>query len=241
MSAFKILFDSLPVPGTDVIVPDDQAHHLVHVRRLNSGDSVVCLDRKGSACQGVITFTDASYVSVLLSGTVFSVVSPIQIVLYPALLPEKKFDWLLQKCTEVGVAECHPLFTEHSIVKLPRQAYAKKATRWQRICDDAARQCGGMPMQIFAPGTFSESLAEKSTVKIIADHRGDTLSELKHTWSANPPSRIALLIGPEGGFSDQEIAAAVNTDWQQVSFHHTILRAETAAVVCSALLMHADV
>jgi len=238
MSAFRILFDSLPEPGTDVIVPDDQAHHLVHVRRLSAGDPVICMSREGTACEGVISRADAAQVIVRLTGTIYSVVSPVQIVLYPALLPEKKFDWLLQKCTEIGVHACHPLFTEYSIVKLPRQAYAKKMIRWQRICDDAARQCGGMPMQVAQPAAFADSLADHRTLKIIADHRGQSLTVLKNTIAKNPPSRIALLIGPEGGFSDEEVTAAANAEWQQTSFHHTILRAETAAAVCSALLMH---
>lgn len=238
MSVFRILLDSLPSPGTEIIVPDDQAHHLVHVRRLSSGDTVVCLDRAGVSCEGVITITDASQVTVRLAGTIFSNVSPVQIELYPALLPEKKFDWLLQKCTEVGVYTCRPVFTEHSIVKLPRQAYTKKLTRWQRICDDAARQCGGAPMQVREPVPLAECFSTEYSLKIIADRNGKSLAASQLSLSCDGTNGVALLTGPEGGFSDEELSAATASGWQQVSFHHTVLRSETAAVVCSTLLMH---
>jgi 16S rRNA (uracil1498-N3)-methyltransferase len=238
MGVFRILFDSLPATGADITVPDDQAHHLVHVRRLTSGDTVICLDREGIACEGMITITGASQVTVRLTGKCFSIVPPVQITVYPALLPEKKFDWLLQKCTEVGVYACRPVFTEHTIVKLPRKAYRKKLVRWQRICDDAARQCGGMPMQVYEPAPFPDILADTGTLKIIADYGGTSLTELSLTLKQADSTNIALLIGPEGGFSDDETAAAVQAGWRKVSFHHTILRAETAATVCSALLMH---
>ncbi len=238
MSTFRILLTRLPLPGSSCPVPPDQVHHLLHVRRYAAGDTIECIDRDGHVCPAAIDSVCGSLVTMTITGQARDPAPLPRILLYPALLPEKKFDWLLQKCTELGVAECHPLRSERCVVKITDDSGNKKRERWQRICDDAGRQCCGAPMRVFPPCSLPDCFADQSNLKILADIDGVPLSLANYSASKNNSPSLALLIGPEGGFTPEEQQSAMQHNWQPVCFHHTILRAETAAVVCSVLLMH---
>ncbi len=295
MSAFRILFDTLPAPGTCCLVPPEQVHHLVRVRRVAVGDIVQCLDRAGAVCAAVVEKIGKSEVVLHLamgeegvqvqgvgnalrfpgcreyaslprvqgsgcaafaslprvqdetarkdqdSGTIPASISnqqsPISnsasssIILFSALLPESRFDWVLQKCTEIGVAACVPMAAARCVARIEANMMARKMVRWQKICDEAARQCGGAPMRVQEPVPFREALGAEAAVRIIADRGGKQLPDVPA--EASP---MAVLVGPEGGFAPEEIDAACAAGWQRVSFHQNILRAETAAVVCCALM-----
>ena len=140
------------------------------------------------------------------------------------------FAFLLQKSTEVGVRSITPVITEFTVAKVGDEK--KKLARWQKICDEAACQCGGVPSLVNAPLRFEEAInTAQRGLKILADGSGVLLKELKGEVEC-----AALLIGPEGGHSLREMQEAQEAGWQKVAFHPFILRAETAAPVCAALL-----
>jgi 16S rRNA (uracil1498-N3)-methyltransferase len=232
MSVFRILLDELPPAGAVIAVPSEQAHHLRHVRRVAVGADIECLDRQGNyAMARVITL--APEVQVQVISVCAQRTGPVcTLTLMPALLPEDRFDLLLQKCTELGVAECMPLVTSFGVVK-PAADPARKLARWQRICDDAARQCGGAPMRVQAPRAFRDALAHTAPLRLVADCNGEDL----RTQCAAAPAVVAIMIGPEGGFSADELAGAAAAGWHAVRLHRNILRAETAAIVAAALLL----
>ena len=238
MSRFRILFETLPAPGACVAVPPDQAHHLARVRRLAVGDAVECIDRAGARCPGTIAALDAGGVTVRADAAA-QILAPagVRLTVVAAMLPENRFDYLLQKCTEIGVAACQPIVAERSVVREHRAAIARKVARWQRICDEAARQCGGAPMRVQTPLGFDAAVRLPYAWRVIADREGEPFDAC---LSAAPAADdAAVMIGPEGGFTPTETAVAVEHAWQRARFHVNILRAETAAVVCCALLQHA--
>ena len=229
MARFRLLFDLLPVPGSRCQVPSDQAHHLVHVRRVAHGDSIECIDRAGTICSASVEIGSEGVWVVAGPHRAASPSRMPDITLCAPLLPEHRFDWLLQKCTEIGVSACVPVATERCI--MPRARAAGKLGRWRKICDEAARQCGGAPMRIEEPLDLAAALALAAPLRLVADIGDEPLG--CRTADAGP---LALLVGPEGGLSPAELDAAVAAGWQPVRFHPHTLRAETAAVVCCALL-----
>jgi 16S rRNA (uracil1498-N3)-methyltransferase len=239
VSVARILIDVLPPPGTELIVPDDQAHHLRSVRRLRHGDLVQCIDRSGATARVSITEITTTALRVRVEGApVAGRGAAARLVVMPALVPEARLDWILQKCTEIGVAECRPVIAARCVVRKVHGGFERKLTRWQKICDEAARQCGGPPMHVHAPCSFDEALQLDAPLRVIADRDGTPLND-----SGGVPdlgvTEAALLVGPEGGFTGDELNRACNRGWLKVAFNHNTMRAETAALVCCALLQHA--
>lgn len=233
MSLFRILLDELPPADTVISVPAGQAHHLRHVRRVTLGEEIECIDRHGRCAAARVAALEPEVFVTIAAWHAPAPAPRCALTLLPALLPEDRFDMLLQKCTELGACACVPLLTKFTVVKVHGDP-ARKHARWQRICDDAARQCGGAPMQVAAPIAFEEALACRQPVRLIADRAGSSLRELV---APHAPAAVAVMIGPEGGWCATEQAAAQAAGWRAARLHQNVLRAETAAMVAAALLL----
>ena len=161
------------------------------------------------------------------------------------MLKQDKFEWVLQKGTELGVASFVPMITERSIV---RQTNLKpnKLARWQRIMSEAAEQSGrGRIPTLSAPVEYIAALrqAQASHLAMIpwenepVNTIGATLDISSHP-EALPIPVVAILIGPEGGFTDSEIQDARSANILSVTLGPRILRAETAAIVATTITLH---
>ena len=228
MSLVRLLINELPPIGGAVVLPEAQGHHLVRVRRKAQGDAVILQTPKGMRALGEVTSAEGDLVTVLVKENLPPIPGVLAVKLFPALLPDAAFSLLLQKSTEIGVREITPVLTEYTVAKVGD--LEKKMRRWQTVCDEAACQCGGVPAVVKPPLKFQEALKEKAALRLLADASGKALSEFPAEVS-----EVALLIGPEGGHSAAEMEEAEKCGWQKASFHPFILRAETAAVVCSVL------
>lgn len=229
MSLIRLLVPYLPNVGERAPLEEAQYHHLIRVRRKEAGDKVIIQTPEGKRALAEVGFLDKSPLVVCLE-KIEDVAGVLPIRLYPALLPDSAFTFLLQKATEIGVKEITPTITEFTVAKVGDEK--KKMLRWQKVCDEAACQCGGVPARVKLPMSFREVLEkEKSGLRILADGSGIQLKDL-----SEKPESVALLIGPEGGHSLREMDEAVSAGFIKTAFHPFILRAETAAVVCSAML-----
>ena len=230
MSFIRLLVSEIPEPGRSLELLPAQAHHLFRVRRKGGGDLVILQTAEGRRALAEIVERGTEDPQVVCKEILEDVKGVLPIDLYPALLPDSAFAFLLQKSTEVGVRSITPVITEFTVAKVGDEK--KKLARWQKICDEAASQCGGVPSLVKAPLRFEEAInTAQSGLKILADGSGVLLKELKGEIKC-----AALLIGPEGGHSLREMQEAREAGWQKVAFHPFILRAETAAPVCAALL-----
>jgi 16S rRNA (uracil1498-N3)-methyltransferase len=153
--------------------------------------------------------------------------------LLPALAKGEKMDLVVQKATELGATHLAPFAAERSVVRLEPERAAARATRWRRIAAEAARQCGRADVpEVRAPDRLPEALAA-----VPADHArfvfhpgGDRLPpDLR-------PAGVAAIVGPEGGLTDAEVEACEAAGARRVALGPRVLRAETAAVVATALL-----
>ena len=176
----------------------------------------------------------------LLEKSAISGEPPVQLSMYLCLTQREKFEWMLQKCTEVGVTEFTPVFSSRSLVQ-DSESQENKFPRWQRILQEAAEQSGrGTIPRLIQPLGFAaalESARGHNDVCLTAWEEEHTLRISAALKGVPANARIALLIGPEGGLSTEEVTLAGQLGWKAVSLGPRILRMETAAVVSAALVI----
>ena len=224
-----------------VTFPSETEHQLRRVLRLQAGQQVIVLDNLGNEFEVVLRADAAS----VLRGEVLASrraegEPQVRLILYLCLSQREKFEWMLQKCTEVGAAGFVPVISSRSLVQ-DAKAVEKKALRWQKIIQEAAEQCerGRIPpLEAAMPFAKAVQAATSADVAIIP-WTGETAYSLRRALEDLPAEggTIAAMIGPEGGFSDEEAAAARDAGVQPVTLGKRILRMETAAVVTAAVVM----
>ncbi len=224
-----------------VTFPPETEHQMRRVLRLQAGQQVIVLDNVGNEFE-VALRADAAGV---LNGEVLASRQAAgepqaRLTLYLCLSQREKFEWMLQKCTEVGAAAFVPVISSRSLVQ-DAKAVDKKYPRWQKIIQEAAEQCerGRIPTLAAAmPFAKAVEAAKHSDVAIIP-WTGEYAYSLKRSLAGVPAygGSVAAMIGPEGGFSDEEAAAAQAAGVQPVTLGRRILRMETAAVVTAAVVM----
>jgi len=154
-----------------------------------------------------------------------------------ALTQREKFEWILQKCCEIGVHKITPILSERSF-QIPVSDFQKKKDRWERILKEAAEQSrrGLIPvLNVLVP--IQTALYDPAPIRLIA-WENEQNRRLNDIFPNQNSAEISLLIGPEGGFSEQEIQSAQSKGWIPFSLGKRILRMETAAIVASALILH---
>jgi 16S rRNA (uracil1498-N3)-methyltransferase len=235
--------NALSINGAIVLSPQE-SHHLVHVLRLRKGDRVVLFSSNGAECIGEIIEADASATRLVVRELLSAQRDPAAaITLAVPLLKGARFDLVIQKSVEIGTTMLLPFTSQRSVVKPgAKQPPISKLRRWDRIVLDATKQCGRTKLiRVELPLTFAEVLqrAQAATFKFLLWEKvGEPLfSRLLHeTPQVSPSDTIFILIGPEGGLTDVEAAAAIHAGFQPASLGRRILRAETAAIVALALV-----
>jgi len=167
--------------------------------------------------------------------------SPVAIEVYQALPEKERFELILQKLTEVGVARIVPYLSQRSTTLEERDSGQRKSHRWPEVILRAARQCRrAMLPELYPVVAWDEAtyLASHADLKLML-FEGDAPWTLKEALNGARPDRIALLVGPEGGFAPEEVEDARRMGFLPVSVGPRILRTETAAIVGAALIQYA--
>jgi 16S rRNA (uracil1498-N3)-methyltransferase len=216
-----------------------EIRHIGKVLRLKAGDEVILFDGAGKEYHASLTRLSPREISLTLLREPSSVAteSPLRIILGLGLLKASKFDWLVQKTTELGVAEVVPFYSLRVVPRWEEGRTRSRQSRWEKIASEAAKQCGRAQVpKIHSPHSFEERLAMKfeGATKILLWEK-EPAGSLKNLF-ASPVSSIFALIGPEGGFSDEEALRAREAGFQPIRLGPRILRAETAGIVIVGLL-----
>jgi 16S rRNA (uracil1498-N3)-methyltransferase len=229
----------LPTPITTERITLDgaEAHHLLHVMRAAEGTPVTLFDDSGAEFAAIVeTLRRSDAVLRVTERREINRELPFELVVGVALPKGDRQKWLVEKLTELGVTRLVPLVTERGVA----QPTASAAERLGRAVIEAAKQCGRNHLmkiadlqtwnEWVAAGWLGSSTSEPPVRRLVAHPGGKPLSEI----DLREPYSTELAIGPEGGLTDDEIAAAKAAGWQQVSLGPRILRVETAAIALGA-------
>ena len=239
MSKFFINRDN--VSGDRVLITGEDVKHIRSVLRMEPGDILTVCDGDGKDYLARIAKMDsqavtADIVEVKECGTE----PPIEVVLYQGLPKSDKMELIIQKSVELGVKRIVPVITERTVVKLhSKDDAANKIGRWQKIALEAAKQCNrGMIPNIGFPLDFKTAvdMAGRAQLSIIPYEKEET-SSLKNLLK-NCINTVSVMIGPEGGFSEEEIDFAKRSGVIPVTLGPRILRTETAGLAVLSILMY---
>jgi 16S rRNA (uracil1498-N3)-methyltransferase len=233
-------FSPRPITAGGMMLDGPEAHHLLHVMRAAVGDEVTLFDGSGAEFRATVETvrrTDAELR--IIERREINRELPFDLVVGVALPKGDRQKWLVEKLTELGVTSLVPLITERCVA----QPAAAALDRLRRSIIEAAKQCGrNRLMNIAEPQLWTTWIANgclgssdskpPAHRRLIAEPNGSPLSKLYQS----KPVHTQLSIGPEGGFTDPEVAAALAAGWQSVSLGPRILRVETAAVALAVAI-----
>jgi 16S rRNA (uracil1498-N3)-methyltransferase len=236
MALTRILVNETLATGTELILDRDQARYLGRVLRLRQGDALNVFNGDDGEYRTTIASLGKDAAVIRIEARIENTSeSPLKIHLVQGVSRGERMDFVVQKATELGVKRISPVFTEYGVVKLGEDRARKRRDHWQAVAASACEQSGRIrPPLIDAPldlnAWFGAGAKETDTDLILHPRAANPLSSI-----ANPVTKVCLLIGPEGGFSDTEYDDAQVAGFQAASLGPRILRTETAALAAVAV------
>ena len=239
----RFYVDKSQIQGEWVSITGEDLKHITRVLRLAAGDRVTICDGNNTDYEGTIERVEKGEVRVRLGSAVETgTEADVEMVLYQAVAKGTKMEFIIQKGTELGVSAFVPVITSRTVVRIEdRRDAEKKQQRWQRIAMESAKQCrrGRIPV-VKAVLDFDRALEEMA---------GFSLALLPHAAEGGLPigripgtagdyGSIAIMVGPEGGFDDDEVKRAVQRGITVVNMGPRILRTETAGIAAAAIFMY---
>lgn len=226
----------------EIWVNGDEAHHMLHVKRVRPGERVCLFDGAGKEAIGKVVEALRDRARIEIEELeVVDREARIDITLAFSIPKGKRSELLVQKCSELGVKRLIPLECQRSVVKL-RPGSGEKVEKWKRVALEASKQCGRTYItEILEVLPFSKLLdtAGSYDLSILAS-TGPGVSTLKKTIRDKTEVRsILCIVGPEGGFTQEEEERAKLAGCKRVSLGPSILRIETAAMALVSMLLYA--
>jgi len=236
----KFIIRQINATMAAAIITGQDAKHIFKVLRLNRGDSINITNGQGKDYVAKIVSISKTEITVNKIKECKSVTeSPINITLCSGMLKDKKMDMVIKHITQLGITEWIPFFCKRSIPTPDAKRMEKRIQRWESIAKESLKQCGRSSLpKISTPVDFTKLMNhsvnynnkiafwEKASIRL------DTLKQ----GSARP--EVIVLIGPEGGFSEEEISLAEENGFLSYSLGPRILRAETASISSCTLIQH---
>ena len=232
----RIFTEQALVEGAAVALGEGPSRHIGKVLRMQVGRELILFNGQGGEYQAIITQASKKVIEVeIREFSIDSKQSPLNIELGIGLSKGDRFELVLQKATELGVSKIVPLLSQRSEVKLNPERLAKKLTSWRQIIVGACEQC-----QLNIVPTLSEPLKLEqwlsgcdSDLKLVLHHRSDgTLADMPE------PKSLSLLIGPEGGLTDEEIKRSQSHNFKALTLGPRVLRTETAPLAAISLAQY---
>ena len=217
----------------------EESHHIHNVLRKNTGDIITASDGQGTSYQIEIT----TYINGHVHGNILEsrrlLREPVaEITLASSIIKPERFDWLVEKSTEIGVRKIIPVYTERGV----QSVSDTKIARWRRIAISALKQSGRSFLpEISDPKTFQQvlTLISNYQTRYILHPLSDHPDNLKIDQpQKSVKSKVLILIGPESGFSEAELTNALEYGFQPLSLGSRRLRTETAAIVALSLILY---
>jgi len=226
-----------PINTGSVELTGQEAHHLAAVRRLSPGDTISLFDGEGGLALATVERVSSSSVQLHVEEVKKSKKRSVgQIILAAAMAKGERFDWLVSRCTELGVDRLCPVFFERTV---KRPISANLVRRYERLAVEAAKQCGRLFLPRIDPaGELPELIVSLKSeypraTWLMGSLEAGATSLVSLDWSGRD---VVVFVGPEGGFSPDELTLLMDQQVRQVKLTETTLRVETAAVAFCAVL-----
>ncbi|MEX1032829.1 MAG: 16S rRNA (uracil(1498)-N(3))-methyltransferase [Cellvibrionaceae bacterium] len=235
----RIFFDHTLNVGQDYSLLSDRAHYVSNVLRLSAGRPLIVFNGRGGEYEATLLAAGKKEAALRIDRFVdVDRESPLRSRLAIGLARGDRMDWIVQKATELGVTAISPLYTERTEVKLSGERLAKKLGHWRQIIIGACEQSqrNRLPT-LHEPIEFSDFVSQCQASRKLILHPGTEGFSLD-TAGQDGANSAAVLVGPEGGFSDDEVERAKVHEFLPWPLGPRILRAETAPIAALALLQH---
>ncbi len=220
-------------PGSQIELEAGPSHHLIKVLRMSEGRDIVLFNGNGCEYPATISQTSKKTAIVAITKEInISRQSPLDIELAIGLSKGDRFELVIQKATELGVTSIVPIFSERTEIKLSGERLDKKMTSWQRIVIGACEQSQrNILPELHAPINIADYISQtEKTTKFVLHHRTD-----KNLSSYADVTSLSLLIGPEGGLTQDEIDLACANDFAPLALGPRVLRTETAPIAAISI------
>lgn len=234
----------LLLPGAsgagEVEVSGERLHYLARVLRLAPGDALEVFDGRGSAHRATVKAIEEQRATVVL-GEAVEAPRGGEVTIVQGLPKGDKLELVLQKGTELGAAAFAPVHTARAVVKLTSERAADKVRRWQKIAEEAARQCGraDVPQVLPVRGLIETCRELAATAVVLVLDEEERATRLSHALAqAGEGTPLAVVIGPEGGLSREEVQALTGLGAVPVTLGERVLRTETASLAALSIIEH---
>lgn len=241
MSRFFTTLDNIG-DKTIRITDKQDIQHIVKVLRLREGDKIDISDSAKWEYETEISYIDKDYVeAIILDKQKFTNEPFTKVTLFQGVPKQGKMELIIQKTVELGIYEIVPVFTDRTVVT-DNGKFAKKIERWQKVSDEAVKQCKrGIIPNVGDDITFKQMLALLAGFDLVLfPYENEDNRTIKDALRGlnNKPETVAIIIGPEGGFSDKEADTLREMNTQCVTLGKTTLRTETAGMAALAMAMY---
>ncbi len=227
--------------NSEIVLPEQESHHISKVLRLSAGTPLQLLDGRGNIHTSEI-ISSGRQIRLRILSSIHVERDKVPLRVCQSLLKGQKMELLVQKCTELGVAEFTPFYSERcQLKKTELSKISKKYDRWQRIIEEACKQCNNpIMMQLKPLLSFDEILLQQnSDVQKVLFWEEEPAENSLHSCSLQKDAAgLQIVFGPEGGFPVTEIEAARKNNFQILSLGPRILKAETANIAAVSIIQH---
>lgn len=235
----RFFFDPHSRKGDTVFLAEEESRHAVRVLRLPTGSSIELLDGQGTVYQAIIVAAGRQVEARIVGRSEGVEGSGKTVWVGQGILKGEKMDTVVQKCTELGVTRFSPFESSRCQGRADAGQNRKRHERWQRIGLAACKQClRPWLMQVDAPVSLDGLLREEAVTRRLIFWEEERDVHLQDLAALAEARSVGLLLGPEGGFSPEEVDLARQCGWQTVSLGGRILRAETATLSAVAVVQY---
>lgn len=232
--------------GTSALaLTDDEAKHCTQVMRHREGDEIIVFNGVGDVARARIASIKKHDVTLECLATEHFEQPAVRITLAPALIKADRWEWLLEKATELGATEIQPLITERCVVKLSAEDAARKHDKWQRLVIESCKQCRRAwapvlhPVRRLSEWCMYDSTIDLSLVAALTDDANSIKRAVAKfcDQSSHATTTVRLVVGPEGDFAPNELEHTISSGFTPITLGTLTLRAETASIAALAILM----
>lgn len=239
----KFFVDQTAIKENMIEVVGNNFNHIKNVLRLSVDDEIIINDGQGYDYKCIISTMDQNGICASIKEKLESTAEPFtKITLFQSLIKGEKMEWVIQKAVEIGVHEIVPLLTTRCVVKLEGdKKIAAKIDRWNKIAEAAAKQSGrGVVPVVHKPLEMDKAIQyiENHDLKGFIPYEKESELGMRGVLQSQSCERFGILIGPEGGFTEEEVTMALSHQIQPITLGKRILRSETASLVALTSILY---